>query len=720
MNVTQQITNFLGGVSQASDTQKDPNQVDDIINGYTDSTYGLLKRPGSQWLYDLDISNPFTYKWFAINDSSLPFYGCIGNGTLRLWSSQTGQEQTILYLDSSDTYCATPAGVEAWKQFKLVTTEKGTIVVNKEVTVAASSDKTPGTLTGTVANFDGLPTDAAVDDIYLITNTDSEFDDYYVQWDGNYWNEVAEPGISLGLNNTTMPHFLVRTGGSNWALSPVNYANRLVGSAKSSPHPSFVGLKINNAFTYLNRIGFLASSNVVMSQPLVPDNTAVGQTNPINFYINSAFVSSDADPIDINASSIKQVQLTSVSPGRQGLVVFGDVEQFLLYSEQGIITPNTATIRSISQWERQSDIDPVELNTEYYFINGQFPLNQHARVIKMRTRGLEEDPIVTDISKDVSEWIPSNAYQLVSSTQEQFVSLTNRESNEIYFYRSFTLDGELVMRNWFKWEFDFNIVSYDVINGNMYIIGECDNAVFSCFLVLNNAPTNKVLSNTTLQPATPVLPVKPNIDVYSRPIDGGVKYKNGRTEIQMPANFPILTNASPVVLLAENNMPRSLQYENIQAGFGFPVEWRGDVQRFVTNTSADRTADAERMVLGYLFRYQIDLPTLYYRAGDKTDFSARLNISRCKFECSAGLQGSLSFQVRSDGYPDYDATFEVTDADQYDADNLPLIKTRVFEVPIHKQNRYYTMSIVSDSPFPIALNTMTWEGDYSPRFYRRA
>ena len=66
------------------------------------------------------------------------------------------------------------------------------------------------------------------------------------------------------------------------------------------------------------------------------------------------------------------------------------------------------------------------------------------------------------------------------------------------------------------------------------------------------------------------------------------------------------------------------------------------------------------------------------------------------------------------------ATFEVTDADQYDADNLPLVKTRVFEVPIHKQNRYYTMSVVSDTPFPIALNSMTWEGDYSPRFYRRA
>ena len=711
------LQTFLGGVSQASDTQKLPNEVDELINGYPDDTYGVLKRPGTQYLYDLDISDPFDFKWFSITNETLPYFGCVGKGEVHLWDSLSGTKQTV---NGDKTYLTQFSDIRADQQFKVVSLEKGIIVVNNKVIVAKSSEDTPGTLTGTVDNFDGLPEAAEVDDIYQINNTDSEFDNYYVKWNGSNWDEVAKPGIELGLDNTTMPHALVQTGANEWIFTPIEYAGRDKGDDKSNPQPSFVGLRITNAFSYLNRIGYLAGSNVVMSQPLIPDNDNIGQTNPLNFYVESAFIQSDADPIDINASSVRDITLRSVLPGRQGLVVFADMEQFLLYSDSGIITPGTATIRGISTWEMIPRLDPVELDSEYFFVSGRVPYNQHARLIKMITRGLEEDPIVTDVSKLVSEWIPSNVYELHSSTQEQFVALMNREDNTIYFYRYYKSEGELRMQSWFKWEFDFNIVSFTIINGNMYLIGESDNATFVCFAQLNSAPSNSVLANEEGQPAIPFLPIKPNIDLYARPTDGGVTYTNSRTEIQMPDDFPILTDAQPVVILAENDMPRSLQYQNIQAGYGFPVEWNPASQRFISTTNTNRTADAERMVLGYLFRYQIDLPTLYYRNGDVTDFSARLNISRCKFECSAGLQGSLSFQVRSDGYPDFDSTFEVTDADQYDADNLPLVKTRVFEVPIHKQNRYYTMSVVSDTPFPIALNSMAWEGDYSPRFYRRA
>lgn len=717
MNVTQHITDFLGGVSQASDIQKFPNEVDELINGYPDDTYGVLKRPGTQWLYNLNITDPFDFKWFTITNETLPFYGCVGKGEIHLWDSLTGTKQTV---NGTKTYLAQSGTTRADQQFKVVSLEKGIIITNNAITVAVSSGTTPGTLTGTVDNFDGLPDSPSVDDIYQINNTDSEFDNYYVKWNGSNWDEVAKPGIELGLDNTTMPHGLINTSGSTWEFGPLAYSDRTIGDDKSNPQPSFVGLSITNAFSYLNRIGFLAGANVIMSQPLIPDNDSIGQTNPLNFYVESAFVQSDADPIDINASSVRDITLRSVLPGRQGLVVFADREQFLLYSDSGIITPGTATIRGISTWEMIPRLDPVELDSEYFFVSGRIPYNQHARLIKMITRGLEEDPVITDVSKVVSEWIPSNVYELHSSTQEQFVALINREDDTIYFYRYYKSNGELRMQSWFKWEFDFNIVSFTILNGNMYIIGLSGSNTFACFAQLNNAPSNKVLSNTTTQLATPFLPVKPNIDLYARPVDNGATLVNGRTSIEMPANFPVLANADPVVLLAENNMPRSIQYENIQAGFGFPVTWDSSTSRFVSTTNRDATADVDKMILGYLYRYQVDLPTLYYRAGDKTDFSARLNIARCKFECSAGLQGALSFQLRADGYPNYDAIFEVADADQYDADNLPLIKTRVFEVPIHKLNRYYTMSIVSDTPFPVALNSMVWEGDYSPRFYRRA
>ena len=45
-NVTQTITNYLGGVSRQPDTKKLPGQVVDAINAYPDPTFGLTKDPG--------------------------------------------------------------------------------------------------------------------------------------------------------------------------------------------------------------------------------------------------------------------------------------------------------------------------------------------------------------------------------------------------------------------------------------------------------------------------------------------------------------------------------------------------------------------------------------------------------------------------------------------------------------------------------------------------
>ena len=84
------------------------------------------------------------------------------------------------------------------------------------------------------------------------------------------------------------------------------------------------------------------------------------------------------------------------------------------------------------------------------------------------------------------------------------------------------------------------------------------------------------------------------------------------------------------------------------------------------------------MVVGFLYRFEVDLPTLYYRQDNQTDYSARLNVARCKFQCSAGLQGALSFILKAEGYSDFTSTYEVTLADSYDADVIPLVRTRVF------------------------------------------
>ena len=58
-------------------------------------------------------------------------------------------------------------------------------------------------------------------------------------------------------------------------------------------------------------------------------------------------------------------------------------------------------------------------------------------------------------------------------------------------------------------------------------------------------------------------------------------------------------------------------------------------------------------------------------------------------------------------------------ADNYLANDIPLANQTVFTLPIHQKTDNFTLRLFNDTPFPVSLNSMMWEGIYSPRFYRR-
>ena len=61
----------------------------------------------------------------------------------------------------------------------------------------------------------------------------------------------------------------------------------------------------------------------------------------------------------------------------------------------------------------------------------------------------------------------------------------------------------------------------------------------------------------------------------------------------------------------------------------------------------------------------------------------------------------------------------VQEANEYLADDVPMSDQSVFTVPIHQRTDNFTLRVFSDSPFPVSLTSMMWEGNYSPRIYRR-
>ena len=58
-------------------------------------------------------------------------------------------------------------------------------------------------------------------------------------------------------------------------------------------------------------------------------------------------------------------------------------------------------------------------------------------------------------------------------------------------------------------------------------------------------------------------------------------------------------------------------------------------------------------------------------------------------------------------------------ADTYLASDIALSEQSVVSVPIHQKSNNFQLRVFNDSPFPVSLNSMMWEGNYSPRFYKR-
>jgi len=61
----------------------------------------------------------------------------------------------------------------------------------------------------------------------------------------------------------------------------------------------------------------------------------------------------------------------------------------------------------------------------------------------------------------------------------------------------------------------------------------------------------------------------------------------------------------------------------------------------------------------------------------------------------------------------------VQEANQYLASDVPFIDQAVYTIPVHQRTENFLLRVFSDSPFPVSLTSMMWEGNYIPRYYRR-
>jgi hypothetical protein len=360
------------------------------------------------------------------------------------------------------------------------------------------------------------------------------------------------------------------------------------------------------------------------------------------------------------------------------------------------------------------NIDPVDNGSNIIFLS---KTPSYSRIFQMTTSGQEMNPTVLDIGRVVSEWVPNTVTDLTASPQNSFVAMYGPTKPDIYFYRTYSDGQRDVMQSWFRWSLPGNVQTVSVDSDVFYSVTEQGNQYTLVSASLNQTPDEQILVNSDGQKMNPC------VDLYATA--SSVSYDttdpvNPFSKCYIPFNN--VSALSPILVVASTASDLT-NPTFVESGFTITptIATDGTGTYFKVPFKDFTGSTASKVIVGFKYTYDIHLPTIYYSLGEgsnQSDYTSTLTIARVKF--SVGLSGIISFKLKRKGTTDYDDVIPIALANEYLANDVPLTDESVAAIPIHQKNTNFTLKAFSDSPFPVSLTSMMWEGYYSPRFYRRA
>ena len=568
------------------------------------------------------------------------------------------------------------------------------IFSNNAFTVNVVENDLMRVMQSSVNDVQNLPNQCKNGYIVKVSNAlRSEEDDYYLKFEGQNgndgngsWTECAKPGITTTLTN--MPLVIQRTAATTFTVKQFTYGTRDVGDEFTNPMPSFVGKRINKVLFFRNRLAFLAGENVITSRP--------GTLGTPNFFIETALTVSVADPVDISAASMFPSDLFDGIEINAGLLVFSTNQQFLLASDDTVFNPDTAKLRSIATFNYNEKMPPISLGTTVAYIDNS---GKFSRFNEMANSSREGEPNIIEVSKVVPTLLPKNI-DLITNSRENSIVLIGKTGTDVVFgYKYFQTADKRAQAAWFKWKLN-NPLTYHFIVNDEYFFLDSDYYLQSIKLVQTETDPSIVQDNVDF-----LL----HVDNHTTVSGGSFNSTTNLTTFTGVSWLNTVTtpNHDLVVIDTNTNSSRVGRYAKATVSgtsFTLPGNWSGAT-----------------LTIGYIYPYEVKLPTLYPSkiegSRSTADVNSSLVLHRVKFHF--GKIGLYETTLERVGKNDYTEIYESTELDEYDASDAPYLEEFIQTVPVYEKNTNVEITLKSSHPAPATLRSMSWEGDYSPKYYRR-
>lgn len=616
-----------------------------------------------------------------------------------------------------------------------------------------------------------------------VANSAADEDDYYVQFYGNgdkdgegVWEECAKPGVKDTFDKTLMPIQLVRTSLKNFQIKHVEWDKREVGDEITNPDPSFIGNKINKLVFFRNRLCMFADENVIMSRPGDFFNfwakTAITYSaeDSIDLSCSSEFPAIIYDGIQVNAGLLmftpnQQFLLTTdsdvLSPNTAKINNLASYN-FNIKTSPLIMGTTVGFLDNAGQKTRFFEMTRIAREGEPDVIE------QSKGVDKMFPKNIDmiansrENTVILFCEKN-SSWIYGYRYfnasdkRLLNSWFKWYINgeiMHHAMMDDAYYVVVRTTNSAGVKKDVLqKFALRLDAASDFITDDQGTTITEDD---IDYRIHLDNSTTveaSALTYDSTNKRTTFALPAGFNsttaqLAAIVKTSGSSQGWYSGTASVKQVETISVTAGGSgytdpPAVTITgttgtgatatavlTGNAVSSIKVDNPGTNY-----WNGATVTIAappSGTTATATATVNNnvvldkkwdtdIVLGYLFDMELTFPTIYYgrEAGDSwhSNLNGSLVVHRVKL--SLGPSGVYETTLIRPGKPDYTELFESATADQYNPDRVAIDEEQKATIPVYEKNTNLKLKLKSTHSSPATLYSMTWEGDWTDKYYNR-
>lgn len=502
------------------------------------------------------------------------------------------------------------------------------------------------------------------------------------------WLESMAPGLEYKLDDSTMPHVLIRQTDGTFMFKKADGLNgypefdwedRVVGDDDSSPFPSFVDYKIRDINFFKDRLVILSGEYITLSET----------GNPFNFWISTVQNLVDSDSIEVGSTQPSVMDFKSSVVFSDRLVAFTPQTQLTLKGEN-ILSARTVSLTTSAAYEN-TDCQPVISGTNIFFA---FNRGSFAGIREMFiSNSLDVQFDATDLTVQVPQYLPGKIVKIAASTHENFlVTLCSGERSTLFVYKYYNQGDQRIQSAWCKFTFrDAYILDMQFLDTVLYIVMKRGSST-----VIEKIRLESGLKDTN---STYVTTLDRRLDQSG--VTATYNSGTGLTTYALP--YTITTNASMAVVTKTGLSLATTQASSttltVPGNYTTNV-WIGDK---------------------YTMVYQFSEPTL--KTPVQTGGIATIAAGRYQLRYGTISYGnSAFFQVKVQVDAGSTFTYDFTGRNVGDINNLigsVSIASGDFRFPVYSRNTQVKISVENDSPLPSNLLSAEYEALFSERSTRR-